>query len=330
MDNVAVPGWGRRRLMKSAVLGGAAAAAGLALPSAALASARTAGTSPAIDTSHASPEVARWFSAYFRDKSAADVDATMAHFDRKPFAYIDAILGWPFYTWQSLRDLFAQVMPTWPGGAKSTPTRILGDATSALVYFTNDAGLFGPSEMRAIGVVNFEHGRAARWVDYWDGRHFGIADLDAAKVPDDQFPPDFRESAVGETAANRVKRVSARLNRAFAANDPTAAAALFTPNASFVDLVSHVQVVGPRHISTFLAGSRGLLPYTGEGAEVRHVVGSDLGGGYEWTAAGAVPRGVNTLELDKHGLITSFASMWDGSRVTDDHLLRLAAAAIER
>jgi hypothetical protein len=149
-------------------------------------------------------------------------------------------------------------------------------------------------------------------------------------VPDDQFPPDFKESLVGETAASRIRRVVARLNQALVAGDTAAATALFAPDASFVDLVSHVQVVGTRQIGSFLAGARGLLPYAGAGAAVRHVVGSDAGGGYEWTATGAVPRGVNTLELDEHGRITGFASMWDGARVDDDHLLRLASAAIER
>jgi hypothetical protein len=327
-------GWPRRNLLKAAAVGGTAVAGGLLLPSAARASTRSGGPAgqvpgvvTAVDTSHASPAVVRFFSAYFRDKSARDVDATMAHFTKRPFAYIDAILGWPFLTWDSLRDLFVQHMPDWPAGANSYPTRIVGDETSAIVYFTNDAGLFGRSEMRSIGVVNFAHGKATRWIDYWDGRHYGIADLDAAKLPDDEFPADFRESLVGETAATPVRRAAVRLNEALAGGD---AAALFSPDATFIDLVSHVQVAGPRHIASFLAGARGLLPYAGAGVKVRHTVGSAAGGGYEWTAPGAVPRGVNTLELDGQGRITGFASMWDGARVTDDHLLRLAAAAIER
>jgi hypothetical protein len=39
---------------------------------------------------------------------------------------------------------------------------------------------------------------------------------------------------------------------------------------------------------------------------------------------------VNVLTLDGQGLITSFESVWDGSRVDDDALLRLAKAAIQR
>jgi len=91
-----------------------------------------------------------------------------------------------------------------------------------------------------------------------------------------------------------------------------------------------VQVAGTRHIGSFLSNAGTLLPFAGAGTKVRHVVGGAAGGGYEWTATGAVPRGVNTLELDRWGKITSFTSLWDGARVDDDHLLRLAGAAVER
>jgi hypothetical protein len=303
---------------------GTALAAGAALP---MLPARASTRTGNIETTHASADVVRFFERYFRDKSAHDVDATMSHFNRAPFTYIDAILGWPFTTWQQLHDLFAQYMPQWSAGTTSTASRILGDDTSAIVYFTNSPNLFGPSEMRSIGVVNLQHGKVSRWIDYWDGRHFGIANLQASKLPDDQFPADFRESTVGETAAPAMKRAVARLNQAFVSGD---ASGLFSLDATFTDLVGHVQAVGPRHIGTFLAASGGLLPYARAGAQVRHVVGSATGGGYEWTAPGAVPRGVNTLELDDRGLITRFESMWDGSRVDDDYLLRLASAALER
>jgi hypothetical protein len=68
----------------------------------------------------------------------------------------------------------------------------------------------------------------------------------------------------------------------------------------------------------------------GSGVAVRHVVGSDAGGGYGWKANGVVPWGVNVLQLDDQGLITSSELIWDGSRFDDDGLLRLAKAAIER
>src|ERR1700759_3539052 len=74
-------------------------------------------------------EVSRLVDSYFRDKNAADPDATMAHFSRTTFAYLDATLGLEFPTWTSLRDFFRQLMPTWTPQVRSYPVRILGDAT---------------------------------------------------------------------------------------------------------------------------------------------------------------------------------------------------------
>lgn len=329
-------GRSRRAVLKGAAVGGAAiAVSGVLPPGAASATSRgpasqVPGIATQIDASHATPGLATWMSSYFRAKSRADVDATMAHFARHPFTYIDATIGSAFPTWDSLYGLFAAFMPAWPDGSASYPVRIIGDTRSAAVLFTNTAGLFGPSESRSFGVVNFDGGRATRWVDYWDGRHFGVANLNAVKRPDADFPADFEEATVGETAAPALRRVVARLAAALAANDSAAAAALFSPDASFEDVPGHVQVAGPRSIGDLLRTAGTSLPYAGPGTAVRHVVGSAAGGGYEWTAGGVVPRGFTALELDGSARITRLTAMWDGARVTDDRLLAIAGAAVER
>jgi len=183
---------------------------------------------------------------------------------------------------------------------------------------------------RAISVVNFVNGKVSRWVDYWDANRIGAANLEGFKQPEDNFPADFGESLVGEAASDRIKQAAANLNRALTAHEVAGAAALFAPDATFTDLTAHVRVAGPHDITSFLDKAQGTLPYLGHGVEVRHVVGSDAGGGYEWTAKGVVPRCVNVLKLGDQGLITSFESVWDGSRVDDDALLGLAKAAIQR
>jgi hypothetical protein len=288
------------------------------------------GVTTVIDTESASPQVVKLVAAYFNDKARRDVDASTANFNEDPFTYIDATLGALFPTREALRGLFAQGLPSWPAGANSYLTRVIGDENSAVVYFTNDPGIFFPVDQRAISVVNFVNGKVSRWIDYWDANRIGAATVAGLKQPDDAFPADFGESLVGEVAPDRVKQVAASLNRALAARDAAGAAALFAPDAVFTDLPAHVRVTGPRDIAAFLGKAQDTLPYLGHGAEVRHVVGSDAGGGYEWTANGDVPRGVNVLKLDGQGLITSFESVWDGSRVDDDALLRLAKAAIQR
>jgi ketosteroid isomerase-like protein len=288
------------------------------------------GVTTVIDTAHATPEVVKIVAAYFHDKARRDVDASAANFNEDPFVYIDATLGMQFPTREALRGLFAQGLPTWPAGANSYLTRVVGDENSAIVYFTNDPGIFFPADQRAISVVNFVDGKIARWIDYWDANHIGAANVEGWKVADEQFPSDFGASRVGEVAAPAIVQAANALNAALVAADIATAAALFAPDATFVDLTAHVRVVGPRHIRTFLTGAQGTLPYLGQGVELTHVVGSNAGGGYEWTAKGVVPRGVLVLTLDGRGLITSLEAIWDGSRLDDDALLRLATAAIER
>jgi hypothetical protein len=281
-----------------------------------------------VDVSRATQDAARFFAAFFRAKSAADPDATMSHFTRPTLTYIDAVVGLSWFTWSGLHSAFESFMANWPHPAPAYETRVLGDATSAVVFMVNGPGLFGPNEIRTISAVDLTHGKATRWIDYWDSRPFGVANRDALAVPADQFPTDFRESLVGERAPSRITQAATKLNRALATGDTAGAVALFTPDASFVDLPSHIRIEGPHQITAFLTGARGLLPYTGSGVTVRHVLGSNEGGGYEWVATGPVPRGINALELDDRGRIAAFTSAWDAGLVTDDLLVRLAAAAI--
>ncbi len=53
----------------------------------------------------------------------------------------------------------------------------------------------------AAGVINFTPDKITREIDCWDGRHFGLANLTGLRLPPGQFPSDYRESTVGETAS---------------------------------------------------------------------------------------------------------------------------------
>jgi hypothetical protein len=288
------------------------------------------GADVVIDDSHATREVTALVRNYLARKSEADPDGTMTFFSHSPVTYVDAVLGWSWYDWDSLRTALGQFMPNWPKDGRSYPTRILGDSSSAIVFFTDTEGLFGPSEIRAVGVVDFRHRKITRQIDYWDGRHFGVSDAAKLRVSPDRFPADFGESTVGENAAPTMKNISFKLAHALREGDGASAAALFAPGAVFEDIPAHVQITGPRSIGSYLTGAATLLPYAGRGTAVRHIVGSAVGGGYEWTAsAGPVPRGVTALDLDDWGRISRLTAMWDGSQVDDSTLISLAQKAIE-
>jgi ketosteroid isomerase-like protein len=281
-----------------------------------------------VDVTQATPEVVRLFASYFEAKTARNVDATMAHF-APDMTYIDATLGWAWYRWQELYDLFAQLMPTWPRTAASYPTRIIGDTTSALVCFTDTPELFG-HEIRPLGAVNFRNGKITRWIDYWDGREFTAAGIEQERTPAAQFPTDFKEEAVGETASPVLRATLRRLNDALSAGDTEQALALFHPDAVFEDQALHISVVGRVSLKPFLDAALPLLPY-GRGAKVRHVVGSRSGGGYEWTnASNAAPRGITALVLDDAGLITRLTTVWDSSLWSVDMIGAAQAASILR
>lgn len=327
----------RRTLLRGAVLGGTGiATASLLSPGSASAAGAGnglvfPGVDVVIDSSHATTEAAALVRRYFTSKSAHDLDWWMSFFSRNLITYVDAVVGYGFYTWDALRDSLSQFVPNWPSDGKSYPTRILGDATSAVVFFTDTAGLFGPSEIRAVGVVNFRDHKITRQIDYWDGRHFGIANTAALAAGSPGFPTDFGESTVGETAAPAMRNVAHKLARALRNGDGASAAELFAPGAVFEDMPAHLQIVGPRSIGTYLTDASSLLPYAGDGTAVRHVVGSAVGGGYEWTASNnVVSRGINALELDRWGKITRFTAMWDGALIGDSTLISLARTAIEQ
>ena len=328
----------RRTLLRGAVLGGTGIAAASLLAPASASAAHAGGggfvfpgVDVVIDTAHATTEVAALVRRYLASKSAHDLDGWMSFFSRRQITYVDAVADLAWYSWDALRDALSQFVPNWPSDGKSYPTRILGDATGAIVFFTNTEGLFGPSEIRAAGVIDFRNHKITRQVDYWDGRHFGIANK-VALAPFSTGPvTDFGESTVGETAAPAMKNVVYKLAQALRNGDGASAAELFAPGAVFEDMPAHLQIVGPRSIGTYLTQAAALLPYAGGGTAVRHVVGSAVGGGYEWTASNnAAPRGIVALELDRWRKITRLTALWDGSLMDDSTLISLARTSVER
>jgi hypothetical protein len=194
----------------------------------------TAGPVPAR-TMSAPPATDRLFRSFFAAKSAHSPDRTMAFFDPDNTTYIDGTLGWAFPTWASLKALFEQYMPKWPPAARSYPTKILGGDHGATVFFTNTPEEFG-HEIRGIAVVDIRGGQFARWIDYWDGRHFGVTATESLRLPASKFPADFGESKVGQqvpaTLQQAVTELSGRLARGDAPRTGSLRTSRCTPRSS--------------------------------------------------------------------------------------------------
>jgi len=255
----------------------------------------------------------------------------MNHFSKSTLTYIDATLGWPYYTHGALRDVYVQYMPKWSATGLSCPTRILGDERSALVIFTDTPELFG-AEIRSLAAIDIKDGKIVRWVDYWDGRHFGAELAAKMRTPSDKFPTGFKDATIPGNASPKIRAAANRLHAAFAGNDARAAAALFTSDAVYEDMTLHTQILGRLAIERYLGRALDKLP-AGTGSSSVHVVGGDMGGGFEWQTAPAyrttVRRGITAIALDLEGKVSRLTTVWDGAMLPLDEVKALAVLSID-
>jgi hypothetical protein len=288
-------------------------------------SARAAEVYPDVaDTTHATPAAVAAFKGFFTAKSAHKPAELLDHFNRTGVLYIDVTSGGIWPTWDSLDKIFTPFLPKAPPAAKSYPVRILGDGKSAVVAFTDTPELFG-RELRILGAVSFdEHGKIIRWMDYWDGRSSAVKN----KIGPN-YPTDFHDD-VGN-ATGRIADTARRLQQAFASGDAAGAAAMFSNDAVYEDMALHSQILGKLAIQRYLTRALPKVPY-GSGASVAHVVGADMGGGYEWHAAPGFPqhRGNTALALDSEGKITRLTVVYDSSLLPDDQYHDLVALSGEQ
>lgn len=281
------------------------------------------------DTSHATQGLVDFAKKHFTAKSKQELETLLSCYSKRGLkTYADATLGWVFPDYEALSAGYGQYMPNWEGGV-SYSTRLLGDERSAVIAMRNSPELFG-GEIHALSAVDFdEEGKVVRWVDYWDSRHFGLELASQLRVPAEKFPESFGEDRVSSSASTVMRDTVDALNGALARRDAAAAAALFTVDASVVNLSLRSIVPGRAAIERFFERSARAASQ-GSGFEIRHVLGSDAGGGYEWTNPDhPAKRGMTALELDSNGLISSMIAVWDSAQVDDTSLKNMATLALE-
>ena len=88
--------------------------------------------------------------------------------------------------------------------------------------------------------------------------------------------------------------------------------------------------VSKQAIGKYLARVLATLPY-GKGSKLMHVVGSDQGGGFEWTNdANAVKRGIVAIDLNGAGQIERLDTTWDNAVMSDADLQAPVVLSIEK
>ena len=101
---------------------------------------------------------------YFRVKTSCDIEGTMSWFAPDLATYTDATLGWDVDSFEAVRAVFEQYMPTWARPARSYATAILSNEHSALIHMVDTPELFG-GELRILAAVDLADGKIVRWVD---------------------------------------------------------------------------------------------------------------------------------------------------------------------
>jgi hypothetical protein len=262
---------------------------------------------------------------FFQTKTLCDVAGTMSYFSTDLATYTDATLGWDIAGYDMLEATFAQYMPNWSPPARSYCTAVFSNAQSALIHMVDTPELFG-GELRILAAVDFDDaGKIVRWVDYWDATAFD-ADLYAQmRTPADAFPTDLKDGVVSTRATAALVKAASNLHRAFTAVDADAITALLHTDVVLEDMTLRASVLGRIETSAYLSRVLGAAPY-GAGSTLRHVVGGDTGGGFEWTAADGLV-GITAIELDDAGLITRITSVYDGRQIARDRRTALLGAA---
>ncbi|WP_321794857.1 hypothetical protein [Caballeronia sp. J97] len=269
---------------------------------------------PDLDTSHASQGLIVQLQRYFAAKNSHDVDAFMGEFSKELLTYTDAILGWQFNDYESLRGVLANYMPSW-GVGRSYPLRLIGDHNSAVVVLSDTPELFG-SEIQAIAAVDFANGKVTRWVDYWDSADFDPVLRDQMQCPEDHYPGTFAGERPDGRLDLAISDVVNQLHHAVSSGDSEKVATLFSFDARYEDMASRTLITGRRAIGAYISRIWEIAPF-GKDACVRHVLGGALGGGYEWRASHAsnVRSGISVIELDANGHIDRLTTTYDSKRL---------------
>jgi len=269
------------------------------------------------------------FETFFATKTACDLEGTMSYFSPNLACYIDATLGWDLNGYDALKGVFEQYMPNWSPPARSYAIRVLSNEASALVHMVDTPELFG-GELRILAAIDFIDDKIIRWVDYWDASWFDGELYAQLRTPAEVFPKDLKDAQVPTQAAPELIAAATALHQSFRAGDGLAAATLMHTEVVLEDMSLRTQVIGRIATTHYLSRILGDAPY-GRSSRLRHVVGGQRGGGFEWSAGPEADElaGITALEIDADGLITKIISVYDSRQLEGDRKAALHAVSID-
>jgi len=293
-----------------------------------------------------------FFRSVYDSLDLADVPGFLSHFLQSDlFLFQDAAVGFSFAGYQQFAEAFAALLGGFGSvlgpGRSSKIYRVTGDLRYGAVVehvFPRNT-YFSTNGLTIQTVIDMSDGFISRYVDYWDSRELGQADItggastSGVAVPFGAVhpggtplsaPPPAPPGNVA-LALNVDGRASASPAMVNFARDLTDALSqgsvgdvlsFFTEDALYVNPVVHqgpafygnfdqtIQIRGLRLLRSFFEAALDLLP-DARGATLVHVVGSAAGGGFEWKAGGPYAG----TGLDRSGLFGSTALDFSGSKI---------------
>jgi limonene-1,2-epoxide hydrolase len=267
---------------------------------------------------HANTEAVDFVSRFLAAKRASDLDAILAFISPDAAVFADVPLGWELGGHRALQAAWGRHIPSWGPGNFSLDC-VLGEIRdgwgSVMLGLTNTPSAFR-AHMQVLSAVDVRDGKITHWTDYWDGACFDVDLYDRLRSPRPRRPQAIRS---GDCCSNRrIGEVTGRLVDLLSRGEAQDASSLFGPDACYEDRGLHTRLRGRGVIGGYLSRVVGALPL-GRRVRLGHVVGGDLGGGFEWVASADSPVniGAAALMLGSDGLISRPSIVYDSRDLPD-------------
>lgn len=260
---------------------------------------------------------------YYSAKSARDADALTSLFGAQVVYEDNTLRSLMEGDHEFIRHQWEGLFSVVPRGPRAVLNRVAGTMSGAAVESTDEAGFFTSVPLNGLSIVDLKDGLIVRMTDYWDSAQLSEAEWSGFQAAF-SMSPGWHAAETGDhpgtgNASFGLQSLVERFVAACSTGNSAAASAFFHPAGSYQCNAMGLSAQGGAAIAELFGALVPVAP-DGLGVKLTHVVGNELGGGFEWVAASAVPgavlRGATAIEL-VGGLIARVAVYFD-SRLMDE------------
>jgi hypothetical protein len=277
---------------------------------------------------HANAEARDLIARFLAAKSGGDLEGALVCVSPDAPVFADVTLGWELTGRESLRDAWGRHIPSWGPGPFSLEC-VLGEIRSGwgsvMLLMTSTLPAFR-AHMKVTSSVDVRNGKITRWVDYWDGVSLDSDLYNRLRSIRLGRPHAIRSET--SCSGRAIREIAARLVDLLSRGDAQASSELFAIDGSYEECGLGSKLRGRAVIARYLERVVGAIPL-GRKSRLGHVVGGQLGGGFEWVASADSPvsTGATALRLNTDGLIAAASVVYDTRDLPDCYRDALQAQA---